>query len=493
MTATRYALTALERESDAVRESAQGERNNRLNQAAYCLGQLVAGGEIDRADVESALHAAALAAGLTADDAAPTIASGLRSGAKAPRTAPERDPATARRMDLPANQVEQPRPRSWSPEPDPPAPGAQWQQRATALVTWAAGQLAANPEPQSLLLARGISQDAARLAGLGHNPGEHGKDIFRARSVWGLPDETSPRTGKPKKLWVPRGLVIPMRHPDGSVLRVRIRRDEGEPRYYVLPGSSMAPLVLDNARRVTVVLESELDAILIQQEAGDLVNVVALGNSSRKPTATAHRLLQSTARIMCAFDCDDAGAAALAWWMDTYAHAAPLFVPSPHKDAGELAAAGYPIREWIADAMPQAIATVTATKAPVWTPPPANRHPEPAKTTPWNNTKPPERTPPKDPGPPDAPGARGEGSAPTVAERRAEAGERLRGLLRRCTTKKAYAAYNDQDGIGGRGCIQCGPGRTSCGLDYEIGALVCNDEWVQDYVLENGGTVRSNA
>lgn len=500
MSATKYALAALDRETEAVALAGEGERNNRLNQAAYVLGQLVAGGEIDRPDVEAALVAAARSAGLDEHDAMPTIESGLRGGAKSPRRAPESDPASERRLNLPAAPPDKSAPRQWTPEPDPHAPAGVWQERASALVAWAAAQLDAAPDRLDWLQARGIRPETARAQRLGHNPGEKGRDIYRPRETWGLPEEISPRTNKPKKLWVPQGLIIPLTDPDGRVLRVRIRRDEGEPRYYVLPGSSMAPLVLDTARRVAVVVESELDAILIHQEAGDLVNAIALGNSSRKPTASAHRLLQNCGRILCAFDCDDAGATALAWWMDHYPQAAPLFAPAPHKDAGELAASGGSVRSWVKEFLPQGLAAMADNKPPVWTPPKANRHPEPEKTTPWNNVKPQERRPaPPEPAktPPGNP-ASDPGSDKVEAWEDGPDGWRpkgagvrqLRELLARCKKRALYAALNPREGAGGRGCINCGPGGTSCGLEYEVGAVVCNDEWVQDYVREKGGVVR---
>lgn len=71
-----------------VRHTPVGDRNNRLNRAAFCLGMLVAGGELDGLLVEDELLAAAVDAGLSEGEARTSIRSGLRAGAKEPRRRP---------------------------------------------------------------------------------------------------------------------------------------------------------------------------------------------------------------------------------------------------------------------------------------------------------------------------------------------------------------------------------------------------------------------
>lgn len=62
--AGRYGMAALEREAALVRSTGPGSRNEGLNRAAFCLGQLVSSGVIDRGLVEAELAGAALEAGL---------------------------------------------------------------------------------------------------------------------------------------------------------------------------------------------------------------------------------------------------------------------------------------------------------------------------------------------------------------------------------------------------------------------------------------------
>lgn len=83
-----YGRKALEAEVGKVATAPPGQRNNTLNAAAFALGQLVAGGELNRGDVETALMTAATAAKLSQTEAAHTIKSGLDAGAKEPRKAP---------------------------------------------------------------------------------------------------------------------------------------------------------------------------------------------------------------------------------------------------------------------------------------------------------------------------------------------------------------------------------------------------------------------
>lgn len=83
----RYAAAALEAEVAAVVGAPVGTRNERLNTAAYNLGQLVGAGKVDAGTVAAALVAAALSAGLSEREATQTVESGLAAGIREPRVA----------------------------------------------------------------------------------------------------------------------------------------------------------------------------------------------------------------------------------------------------------------------------------------------------------------------------------------------------------------------------------------------------------------------
>jgi hypothetical protein len=71
-----------------VRAAPVGDRNNRLNRAAFSLGMLTAGGELDITQVEDELLDAALDLDLAEGEARASIQSGLRAGAREPRRRP---------------------------------------------------------------------------------------------------------------------------------------------------------------------------------------------------------------------------------------------------------------------------------------------------------------------------------------------------------------------------------------------------------------------
>lgn len=82
---TPYGRSALNSECARVALAPEGTRNHTLNASAFAIGQLVAGGQIDHAEGESALHHAALRSGLSQAEASKTISSGMGKGLTEPR------------------------------------------------------------------------------------------------------------------------------------------------------------------------------------------------------------------------------------------------------------------------------------------------------------------------------------------------------------------------------------------------------------------------
>lgn len=255
-----------------------------------------------------------------------------------------RRPSPDRPMNTPAT--------TWQPA-DPRDPEELWSEKALKFAHWSYDKLMENDEIQTWLITRGIQTTAA--FGLGWNSGEAGKDLYRDRESWGL-SKVFNEKGRPRGLWLPRGLVIPY-FVDGKIKRLRIRRPdpvEFGPRYYVVPGSSMATMVLNPARRAFVVVESELDAMLIVQQAGDLAGAVAVGSSSAKPDSTATAILQGSLEILVALDNDQAGANAWPWWKKTFTNCR-RWPPPSGKDPGESYQAGDNLRAWILAGLPPAL------------------------------------------------------------------------------------------------------------------------------------------
>lgn len=290
------------------------------------------------------------------------------------------------------------------------SPAALWQEKAGKFVTWAQENLKSNKFTLTWLADRGITAVAAEQAKLGWNPGEDGKDIYRARKAWGL-QEILKDDGKPRALWIPRGLVIPYCPPPagvaqsaggGVIQRIRIRRPEGEPRYYVVPGSAMPVMIIGRDRRAFVVVESELDAIACAA-ACPLAGAIALGSVSAKPDAATFAILKGALQILNALDYDRAGAKAMEWWTDQFDKCDRW--PTPQgKDPGEAYALGIDLNSWIEEGLPPVL-TIKAGAGDQGTGNREKKRPQPAQSPAYTGgvapmgagggeNKPPQGTPP---------------------------------------------------------------------------------------------------
>jgi len=94
-----YGQKALETELQALSQVGEGSRNHSLNAAAFSLGQLVGGGELDRSTVEAELKRVALAIGLEEREVQSVLSRAVPEGMAQPRQAPERPQATVRKLD----------------------------------------------------------------------------------------------------------------------------------------------------------------------------------------------------------------------------------------------------------------------------------------------------------------------------------------------------------------------------------------------------------
>ncbi|OPY13676.1 MAG: DNA primase [Syntrophus sp. PtaB.Bin001] len=238
------------------------------------------------------------------------------------------------------------------------SPADLWQEKAEKFVAWAQEKLLWNSEAVAWLEERGIDLKTAKDFRLGWNPGEEGKDYYRARKAWGLP-ESLRDDGRPKALWIPIGLVIPY-YVEGVLHRIRIRRPVGEPRYYVIPGSSMSIMMIGSERRAFVVVESELDAIACAS-ACPLAGAVALGSVSAKPDADTEAALRKSLSILLALDYDAAGKKAVAWWSQQFPNCHRWPVPKG-KDPGDARRMGIDLEQWIKAGLPPAL-TIEAKEA----------------------------------------------------------------------------------------------------------------------------------
>jgi hypothetical protein len=233
-------------------------------------------------------------------------------------------------------------------------PAGLWREKAEKFVLWCHGNLLKNEEKLAWLHNRGIPREAVERFKLGWNIGEKGKDMFRPRASWGVPEKY--KDGRKVKLPIPVGLVIPVLDDEGKIIRVRIRRDppyddKYRKKYHHMPGSSSAPLVLGWEREAFVLTESELDAMAVFHAAGDLVGSVSMGSSSTRPDAETAEVLSSALVILDALDYDGAGAKEREFWETNFPQTDRWPVPAG-KDPGEAFAAGVDLRAWILEGLP---------------------------------------------------------------------------------------------------------------------------------------------
>ena len=103
----------------------------------------------------------------------------------------------------------------------------------------------------------------------------------------------------------------------------------------------------DKGATIILLVESELDALLLNQEAGDLCGVVAMGSAQGKPDVKTHEALTRAEMILVSLDSDDAGAKAATFWTETYGTRAKRWPTVQGKDASEAWASGLDLRAWI--------------------------------------------------------------------------------------------------------------------------------------------------
>jgi DNA primase len=243
---------------------------------------------------------------------------------------------------------------AWTPE-NITEPNDLWKEKAGKFMIWAYEQIFEHPEVLEYLAKRGINTGTIGAYGLGWNSGEKGRGLYRAREAWGLPKELDDK-GRTKVLWLPIGLVLPGLNAKSEVIKLRIRRPDPltfapDIRYYVVPGGAKVNTVLNPNRKAHVVVESDLDAYLVAQEAGDLVGVVCPGSCSVRPDAAAAKVLRDSLHILNAMDFDKAGALSWPWWKQNFKNCERWPVPVK-KDPGEAWQNKVNIRNWVLAGLP---------------------------------------------------------------------------------------------------------------------------------------------
>jgi DNA primase len=228
------------------------------------------------------------------------------------------------------------------------APSPTWQEKARKLITTTEEHLWSSEmdckKGRQWLKRRGLTARTIKQANLGWVS----EESWESRSSWDLPEGIE--GGKRKKLWIPSGLIIPYVQGE-EIFRLRVRRPEPdvEPKYYLLPGSDTRPMRWPGKNKIYIVIESELDGLLLWQEASDLTGIIALGSAQKRPDQETHEALCKADLILVALDSDEAGAKETCrWWLKQYEKARWWPIPKQYgKDPSEGRKAGLDLHSWI--------------------------------------------------------------------------------------------------------------------------------------------------
>lgn len=235
-------------------------------------------------------------------------------------------------------------------------PGPVWQDRALDLV-YTCRSLLHSPEGEKALAylhKRGFVDDTIWEWCLGFQPETR---RFEELADWGI---EPPNDGKRHAMWVPRGITIPCFAAEGELLHyVKVRRavqDQHGEKYVKLAvprGASAAGLygadqAAGNQVQVLVLDEGEFNALIVWQEAGDLVDAMSTGSASTRPETLQlfWGVLMGYAPILARFDPDKAGKISTAAW-GAFSERLRLVQTPSEKDPNDYFKKGGSVRDWI--------------------------------------------------------------------------------------------------------------------------------------------------
>lgn len=230
-------------------------------------------------------------------------------------------------------------------------PTATWQAAAKQFVEESKEHLHTTIGEKALtwLQGRGLALATICHAGLGYNPTDH----YQERTTWAIAPAQG-QHGNSRSVWLPRGIVIPWSS-HKEIWRVNIRRPVGDPKYVGPAGWKNALYIVDQLgtdpgesnhhQRPVVLVEGEFDALSVHQAAGDLVAAVATGSTSGARHLRWIARLALVPLVLIAYDADDPGEQAAAYWLDVLPNARrwrPFW-----QDTNAMMQDGVDLRAWI--------------------------------------------------------------------------------------------------------------------------------------------------
>ena len=277
---SRYAQSALERETQAIVSTGEGGRRNQVNASSFSAGQLVGAGVLEMAQAEDALLEAALSTGLELEEAKKTVRDGLNDGAKNPRDL-SRVGSGAGRVAYSSAYI--PKPHSSS--------------KAEQAGKW---RVVTDTEFKTALEGCIELQDGSKawrdLEGRGLLEAVQSGNL----AVWERSSDGA--------------LVFAITDPDGQIMGLKIRKFSGKQRYeYLVAGHGTPPLCFSSGHKKVIVQEGELNGAALAavvRHSNLEYDVCGVAGSESIP----HPAMLEGREVWLSADPDTAGQKALKGW-----------------------------------------------------------------------------------------------------------------------------------------------------------------------------------
>ncbi|GCE31040.1 hypothetical protein KDA_65240 [Dictyobacter alpinus] len=257
-------------------------------------------------------------------------------------------------------------------------PNKNWQESGLNLLGYAEKALwntSGGKEMLNYLRGRGLNDDTIKRKRFGYiPPRKDGNWYIGSFEDWGFDvARLTPEVKAKKGVRIPPGILIPWLSAD-ELWRLSIKRPDqpkGKDSGQVLgSGEGLYNVDLVRYDQPAMLVESEICACSVEQEAGDLINCVATGSVSRGRLLRWIAKLTLASFVLQGYDEDEAGYEGAAYWLKALKHSY-RWSPTIAKDPNDILrqqhnkAARYTLRQWVESGIASVPQELVAEAAPV--------------------------------------------------------------------------------------------------------------------------------